>query len=65
MWKRLNVKYAYAFFCRFLKKIEFSRQIFENVSNIICPVGAELFHAEEQTDGHEANIRFWQFYERD
>jgi hypothetical protein len=31
----------------------------------ICPVGAELFHADGQTRGHdEANSRFSQFCER-
>jgi hypothetical protein len=31
----------------------------------IRPVGAELFHADRRTDGHdEANSRFSQFYER-
>ena len=31
----------------------------------IRPVGAELFHAERRTDGHdEANNRFSKFYER-
>ena len=30
----------------------------------IRPVGAELFHVDRQTDGHdEANGRFSQFYE--
>ena len=30
----------------------------------ICPVGAELFHADRQTDKHdEANSRFSQFFE--
>jgi hypothetical protein len=47
--------------------------IFEKSSNIkfheICPVGAELFHADEQRDGrtdrHDAaNTRFSQFCER-
>ena len=35
-------------------KPEFSRQIFEKLSNKFNhnpPVGAELFHAERQTDG--------------
>jgi hypothetical protein len=48
-------------------KLEFCRNFFEEFSNIkcheICPVGAELFHADERTvrkmDGHdEANSRF-------
>jgi hypothetical protein len=41
------------YFCRILKKLEFSRQIFEN-SNIKFVktrlVGAELFLAERRTD---------------
>jgi hypothetical protein len=55
-------------------KIEFSRQIFEKNSQIwnfmkIRPVGAELLHAEGQTDGKtdrhdEVNSRFSQFSER-
>jgi len=27
----------------------------------ICPLGAELFHAERWTDGHEGNSYSWQF----
>ena len=51
-----------------LIKIEFHRQIFEKTSNNdfvkICLVGAELFHADRQTDGHDkANSRFSQFCE--
>ena len=50
-------------------KIEFSRQFCKNlqISNFmkIRPVGAELFHAERQSDGQdEANSRFSQFCER-
>jgi len=35
----------------------------------ICPVGAKLFQADEQMDGHsdrhvEANSRFLQYFER-
>ena len=35
----------------------------------ICPVGAELFHADRKTDGRKdrydaSNSRFSQFYER-
>jgi hypothetical protein len=35
----------------------FSQQIFEEILKIsnlmkICPVGAELFHADGRTDGH-------------
>jgi hypothetical protein len=40
--------------CRILTELEFSRQIFEKakISNFIKirPVGAELFHADRQTD---------------
>jgi hypothetical protein len=54
--------------CPILMKLEFSRQIFENYSNIKFhenpPMGAELFHADGRTDRHdEANIRFSQFCE--
>ena len=50
-------------------KLEFHRQIFEKKSaNInfikIRPVGAKLFHADEQIDQHdEANSRYSQFCE--
>ena len=46
-------------------KLEFCRQIFGGggvkISSFIknCPVGAELFHVDRQTDGHdEANSCF-------
>jgi len=42
-------------------KFGYSRQIFQNNSNImkIRPVGAELLHADGQTDRHdETNNRF-------
>ena len=49
-------------------KLEFSRQIFENVSNIKFNQNpsseAELFHAEGRTDGHEVNSRFSQICKR-
>ena len=51
-------------------KLGFPRQIFEKkagVSNLIKnrPVGAQLFHADRQTDRHdEANNRFSQFCKR-
>jgi hypothetical protein len=52
-------------------ELEFSRTITKKkkaqVSSFIKirPVGAELFHADWQTDGHdEANSRFSRFYER-
>ena len=42
------------YFCPILKTLEFSRQIFEKVSNIkfhqILPVGAQLFHTDRQMD---------------
>jgi hypothetical protein len=49
-------------------KVEFSRQIFEKTQTSsfikILAMGAELFHADKQTDGHdEANSRFLQFCE--
>jgi len=50
--------------------LEYSLQIFEKYSDIkfhekSFPVGAELFHADGQTDGHDAaNSRLSQFYER-
>ena len=49
-------------------KLAFSGQFFEKYSNIkfheIHIVGAELFHVEGRTDGHdEANSRFSQFCE--
>ena len=57
-----------------LTSLEFSRQIFEEYSNIVvmefCSVGAELFHADGQTDRetgsrpYEDNNRFSQFCER-
>jgi len=57
MYICLHVKYPSDF-----NELEFSRQIFEktHVSNFmkICPLGAELFHAD--THG-EADSRFLQF----
>jgi len=50
-------------------KLEFSRQIFEKNNQIsifmkIHLVGAELCHADRQTDRYdETNSRFWQFCE--
>ena len=45
-----NTRYS----CQILVKLEFSRQIFENYLHIkfheTRPVGAELFHADGQTD---------------
>jgi len=50
-------------------KLEFSGQIFEKYWNVKfhenLPVGAELFHADGRTDGHDvANNRFSQFCEK-
>jgi hypothetical protein len=46
-------------------EFELLRQIFENYSNIksmkICPVGAELFHADGQTDNTKLIIAFRNF----
>jgi len=68
---RLRVKYLKS--CRILMKLEFLDIFSKNpqTSNFmkIRPVGAELFHADRQTDGQtgrhdEANSRFSQFCER-
>jgi hypothetical protein len=49
-------------------KIEISLQIYKQypVSNFmaVCPVEAELFHADGQTRHDEANSLFSQFWER-
>jgi len=54
------------FVLRILKKMEFSRHIFEKCSNSKfhenCPVGAELFQADTDRQ-NEANSRFSQFCE--
>jgi len=50
--------------CQILMKLEFSKN--SQISNFmeIRPVGAELFHADRQTDRNdEANIRSSQFCE--
>jgi len=48
----LQVKYPLS--CQILMKLEYSWQIFKNspISNFmkICPVGAETFHVDRQTD---------------
>jgi hypothetical protein len=59
MW---SIRYS----CRILIKLEFSGHIFKKAQikffTKIRQVGAELFHADGQTDGHnEANSRFSQF----
>jgi hypothetical protein len=57
-WARYDRKcifvfvYSASYSCPILKKIEFSRQIFEKYSNFmkISHLGAELFHADGQTE---------------
>jgi hypothetical protein len=66
--------YSARYSCQILKKLEYSRQIFEKnipISNFtkFRPVGAELFHAEGRTDGQtdrhgEDNSRFSKFCDR-
>ena len=62
--------YSSRYFCAILMKLVFSRQIFiQNIQTTnfmkIRLVGAELFRAERQTNGHdEANNRISQFFER-
>jgi len=52
MYLGLHVKYRYS--CQITKKINFSRQFSKNTqtSNLmeVHPVGAELLHADVQTD---------------
>jgi hypothetical protein len=55
--------YSTCYSCQNLRKLEFSRWIFEKLSRIrfheIFPVTVEVFHADGRTDRHdEANIRF-------
>jgi hypothetical protein len=62
MYTGLHVKYRYC--CQILTKL--NSEITE-ISNLmqICPVGAELFHADRRIHRHdEANSRFSQFCER-
>jgi hypothetical protein len=52
MYVGLHVKCPLS--CQILMELEFSLQIFEKYSKKfmkICPVGAELFHAEGRMDG--------------
>ena len=51
------------YFCRILKKPEFSQQIFKKYSNFmkICPVGAGLFHMDGQTDTKKLTAGFCNF----
>jgi hypothetical protein len=57
MWSILNNQ--------ILSKLELSQQIFENYRNInfmkITPVGAELFHADSQTDMTKLIVAFHNF----
>jgi len=67
MYVDIHIKYRYA--CQMLKKLDFSRQIFNSRQtlnfNRFCSVGAELSHTDGQTDGHgEANSRYLEFCER-
>jgi hypothetical protein len=54
--------YSTHYSCQILIKLEFYQQIFKKKTPYfmkICPVGAELFHADRQTGRHdEANNRF-------
>jgi hypothetical protein len=61
------------YFCPILMRLEFSRHVFQKVSNSdfikICPVGTELFHGDGRTDGQtdthdEAYTGFSQFCKR-
>jgi hypothetical protein len=53
MWKYIQVKYPLLFWM--LMKTEISRQILKKsqIPNFmeVLPVGAELFHLDQQTDG--------------
>jgi hypothetical protein len=57
-----------SYYCPILMQLDFSQKVFEKYpkSNImkIRPVGAEMYHADRQTDKHEVNSRFSQFCER-
>ena len=69
MTKKLSTFIA-CYSCQTEMKLEYYRQIYEkknsqgSVFMKIHPLGAELFHADGQTDGHdEANSRFSYFSE--
>jgi hypothetical protein len=54
MYKRLHVKYP-RHSCQILKKLEFSAHSLEETTRVpnfmkICPMEAELFHEDGQTD---------------
>ena len=56
-------------FCQRLMKLEFCRQHYSEAQILnfmkIRRVGAELFHADRQTDRYdESNTHFLQFFER-
>jgi hypothetical protein len=62
--------YTGRYSCQNLIKLEFPRQIFPKIFKYkffmkVRPAGAELFHADRQTDKHdEANTRLSQFCEK-
>jgi hypothetical protein len=61
MFTGLHDKYPLS--CPTFIKLEFSRHILNFIK--IFPVGAELFHADGQTDRHDEAIRYIsQFCER-
>ena len=62
----LHVKYCTRYYCRILMKLGFSRQIFEKASNIklhgnASSMGAELFHADGQTEMTKLIVPFRNF----
>jgi hypothetical protein len=73
-WARYDEKcimvftWSASYSCQILMKLELSRQIFEKYPKFSFmksrPVGAELYHADRQTDKHGVNSRFSQFCER-
>jgi hypothetical protein len=66
MYVGLNIKYL-LFLSDFTETWIFSTEFSKKsqISNLIkiCPVGAELFHADGQTRHVEANRRVLQFFE--
>jgi hypothetical protein len=66
MYTGLRVRYP-LFLADFKGNLIFWVRFFKNIPNFmkICPVGAELFQADRQTDRHEtADSRFSQLFER-
>jgi len=57
--------YSNIYSCPILVKLEFSRQIFEEYSDIkfneIRPVGVELFHVDGRTDMTKLTVAFRNF----